>query len=383
MRIPDLSTPHRVSTSRFSPTLIAALLLSCAVTGCGGTANTDTASGGGSSSPRRIILLTNGNSPFWDAARFGLQKAAKELAIDEAGLQAVMEVNDGSPQGQINKLRQFASQSDIAGIAVSALDADNVAVADEMRRLRKKGVHVICVDADLNRKTLRDARDYYIGTDNLSAGRTLGKAAKKLLETRRVEKGSYVQFVGRTGSYNARERMDGFREAIGEAYHEADRMGDDLDRTRARDNVRNAIRNHPDLVALVGIWSYNAPAIVDVVQQENIRDKVTVVTFDAEPIAIGQMRDGSIDVMIVQNPFDMGYRAVKLLKALCEKDQKTVDTMFPHRDAPDGDLYNTGLKLIVPDDKGPLKAAEFDGATEFMTLDKFQAWLDQYGLKGS
>ena len=372
-----------VSGSRFARTIIPTLVVCSAVTGCNRSAGTDTAHPGSSRGLRRIILLTNGNSPFWDAARFGLQEAAKELAIGQAGLRAVMEVNDGSPQGQIDKLRQFASQSDIAGIAVFALDADNVAVADEMRRLRKKGVHVICVDADLNRKTLRDARDYYIGTDNLTAGRILGRAAKKLFAARGVKKGSYVQFVGRTGSYNARERMDGFREAVGAAFHEADHMGDDLDRTRARDNVRNAIRNHPDLVALVGIWSYNAPAIVDVVEQEGIGGKVTVVTFDAEPIAIAQMRRGSIDAMVVQNPFDMGYQAVKLLRALDENDQKTVDSMFPHRDAPDGDLYNTGLKLIVPDNKSPLTAAEFGETTEFMTLDQFQAWLDKYGLKGS
>lgn len=363
---------------------LAAVVLCCAALGCSkGSASKDIGTEGDAEVPRRLILLTNGNSPFWDAARFGLQQAAKELAIDQDGLRAVMEVNDGSPQGQINKLRQFASQTDIAGVAVSALDADNVAVADEMRRLRKKGVHVICVDADLNRKTLRDAREYYIGTDNLAAGRALGRAARKLLEARGIEKGSYVQFVGRTGSYNARERMNGFREAIGEAFHEADRMGDDLDRTRARDNVRNAIRNHPDLVALVGIWSYNAPAIVDVVQQENIRDKVTIVTFDAEPIAIRQMREGAIDAMIVQNPFDMGYQAVKLLKALHEKDQATIDAMFPKGQAADGDLYNTGLKMIVPDDKSPLSADDFGDETEFMTLDAFQSWLDQYGLKGS
>ena len=40
---------------------------------------------------------------------------------------------------------------------------------------------------------------------------------------------------------------------------------------------------------MVGIWSYNAPAIVDVVREKNARDKLTVVAFDAEPKAVEEM----------------------------------------------------------------------------------------------
>ena len=35
----------------------------------------------------------------------------------------------------------------------------------------------------------------------------------------------------------------------------------------------------------VGIWSYNAPAIADVVDEKGSRDKYTIVVFDAEPEA--------------------------------------------------------------------------------------------------
>src|SRR5262245_64506259 len=99
--------------------------------------------GPGAGGEKRIIILNNGDSPFWDACRAGLQEAEKDLKLKEAGLRAVFESNDATPQGQIDKLRQFASQSDIAAVGVSAIDGDNVAIADQMRALRKKGVHVI------------------------------------------------------------------------------------------------------------------------------------------------------------------------------------------------------------------------------------------------
>ena len=331
---------------------------------------------------KRLILLTNGSSEFWGACRVGLLDAQKELDLSKAGLTAVLEENDGTPKGQIDKLRQFGTQNDIAGVAVSALDANNVAVAEEMRKLRKKGVHIICVDADVDRNRLRDARSYYIGTDNVRGGQALGKAAKALLESRNKKSGSYVQFVGRTGSHNARERMDGFKEAVGANYKEADRMADETQRTKAQENVRNAINNHADLVALVGIWSYNAPAIVDVVKEKNVAGKHVLVAFDAEPLAVQHMTSGLIDAMVVQNPYDMGYQSVRLLKAMVEKDEATIKRMFPNS-GPNADIYDTGLKVVVPDEKSPLKADLFGQGVQFMPLGDFKQWLSKYNLKGS
>lgn len=345
-----------------------------------------------STGPKRIIFLTNGNSPFWDAAREGLKAAERELLTGEQdgsgpGVIAVMEINDGTPEGQISKLRQFASQGDIVGVAVSALDADNAAVADLLRQLRKQGVGVITVDADVNPERFADAREFYVGTDNYAGGQALGIAGREVLRSRGNEEGAYVQFVGRTGSDNARKRMDGFRDAVGSEYREADRMGDDLDPSRARENVRNAVSNHRDLAALVGIWSYNAPAIVDVVGEKGLRDNsdqlMTVVTFDAEPLAVEYMAAGKIDAMVVQDPFHMGYLAVKVLNALHEGDSATIDELFPERSASGGNVYNTALRVVVPAEESPLEREMFDDNTEFMTLPEFQAWLKKYNLQGS
>src|SRR5919201_2287000 len=98
-----------------------------AAVGCGGESGTD-GSGHAAGGEKRILLMTNGNSPFWDACRVGLQEAEKDLALNKAGLRAVLEVNDGTPQGQIDKMRQFASQSDIVAIGISPCDAANLAV---------------------------------------------------------------------------------------------------------------------------------------------------------------------------------------------------------------------------------------------------------------
>jgi ribose transport system substrate-binding protein len=329
---------------------------------------------------KRIIILENGNSPFWDAARAGMQDAESDLKLRKSGLRAVLEVNDGSPANQLEKLQQFGAQSDIVGVGVSAVDADNAAVAEELRKLQQKGVKVVTIDSDVDRAKFRDCRFAFIGTDNLVGGRELGICAKGL----RPQGGGYVTFVGRTGAQNAIERIRGFKEGAGPKFQSLDSMADDTDRPRARDNVRNAIQNQKGkLDTLVGIWSYNAPAITDVVKELGVRKDYSIVVFDAEPIAIQEIANSNIDAMVVQNPYQMGYQGVRLMKALYENEQKTVKDMLPHHGQPDGDLYDTGLKIVVPNSQSPLKRELFGPKTEFLTLDVFKAWLAKYRLEGS
>jgi ribose transport system substrate-binding protein len=359
--------------------LVAALLVvTTALVGC------VKQPGAGSGGKKRIVFLTNGSDPFWDACRTGLEEGAKQLEIDKAGYTVAMEVNNGKPQGQIDKLRQFASQGDVAAVAISVIQADNPAIIEEMRKLQASGIKVITVDGDVNREKFRDARPYYIGTDNIVAGRVLGTATKAILEARGKQNGGYVQFAGFTDNDNARNRMNGVKEAIGERFTEDDRMADGMDKSKARENVRNAMTNHKDLVALIGIWAYNAPAISQVVTEANAHDKYVVAAFDAQAVAVEEMAKGKIDAMVVQNPFDMGFQSVRLLLAMLKDDQSAIKEMFPRITEPDGDIYTTGLRLVAPEGETPLKPELFDSKTvEYMRLGTFREWLAKYKLSSS
>jgi len=356
-----------------------------ATTTTGGRPGASEGSGSAGAGTKRIMFVTNGDDPFWDACLSGLNEGAKQHELEKAGLSVHRDVNNGTAEGQIEKLRQYATQDDIAGVAISVIQADNSAIVEEMRNLQEKGVHVITVDGDVNRKLYRNARTYYVGTDNIVGGRALGTAAKALLEAKEVKSGGYVQFAGFTDNDNARSRMDGVQAMIGTAYEEFSREADDMNLQRARDNVRNAILNRGDkLVALIGIWAYNAPAIADVVSETKTRDKLVVATFDAQAGAIVDMEQGRIDVMVVQNPFDMGVQTCRIMKAMIAHDEATLKQLFPNQGQPDGDIYTTGLRVVVPSDKSPVKPGLFDPkVVEYMLLPDFRAWLNKYKLQSS
>ena len=343
--------------------------------------------------PRRFIFITNGDDPYFDVLNAGLQAGAEKFALADKGLEVVMEKNNATAQGQIDRLRQLVTQADVAGVAISVIQAENVAIVEEMKRLTEKGVSVITVDGDINQKLFSDGRPYYIGTDNSIAGRLLGTAGKKVLQSRGITEGGFIQFTGFTDNDNARARMDGCREAIGASYSEVDRMADSFDHSRARDNVRTALVNHPDVKALVGIWAYNAPAIAEVVAERGVRDQVSIFTFDAAAQAIEHMANGNIDCMIVQNPFEMGVQTVRLLLAMQEGQDAVIMNMFPNYGQPGGDRFTTGLRLIIPDawendedapiSKKDLESAVSAGTLEVLSLSVFREWLKKYGLSSS
>jgi len=334
-------------------------------------------------STQKIILLTNGDDPFWDAMREGMNAASRDLNLAAANLEAVLDKNDFSTEGQINKLNQYATQTGIAAVAISSVDAENVGIADAMKALRAKGVHVITVDSDMADKATRFA---YLGTNNVVGGQELGKAAKGL----KPDGGVYATFVGLKTVANAIERIRGFGEGAGEKFREADSLADQGEENQAQENVKTVLNNHPDLDTLVGIWSYNAHAIVSVVTERNLRDKVKVVVFDAAPAALEDMQNGMIDAMIVQNPYQMGYLGTKLMKALIQKDTTTIRELYPAYDAAasnftseNGDILTTELRVVVPDEGSPLIKEMFNADTQYFKYSEFRKWMNERNLKGS
>jgi ribose transport system substrate-binding protein len=374
----SLESPMRAT---FSYRLLLVGFIALVLAGCGRERQSP-----GTAEGKRVILLINGADPFWDAMLAGMQDAQRDFDLKAAGLRVVRDVNDGTPKGQVDRLRQYANQSDIAAVAVSVTDSKNSAIAAAMKDCQAAGIQVITIDSDVDRQTGRDARFAYLGTDNVVGGQELGKAAAGL----RPQGGKYATFVGLKGAANAIERIGGFATGAGENFTQVENLGDDMDRSVALKNVKDALDRNPQLDVLVGIWAYNAHAIVDVVTQRGIRDKTTVVVFDAAPNAIADMDAGNIDAMVVQNPYEMGYQGTRLMKALVLDDHQAIHELLPAYDhqrkkfsEPDGDILTTGLRVVYPDEGSPLRKEMFFEATEFLPLSQFKKWLSEHNLTGS
>jgi ribose transport system substrate-binding protein len=347
------------------------LLLSTSI-GCGG----GTSDANSTAAPRqglaggagpRLIFVSNGNSDWWNAVEKGMVDGGKEF-----GAQVELRRNNsGEPAGQIQLLEDVLSL-DVQGVAISVVEADSPGIADKMHELQKSGKVVIAIDSDGQ----KDARRAYVGSINRDAGALAGKVAKML----RPQGGKTVVFVGTAAAANARERREGFFAGAGDSFRESqvrdalEVMEDGTDPSKAQINVQTAISKYPDAGVFLGLWSYNGPRIAaEVAKLPEVRKKLTVVTFDLDEQAVDHVIKGDIDATVCQNPYQMGYLGVRLLKAYVEKDQKTIDEMLPRG----ADSIDTGLRVIVPSKDSPVKG------DNVIDVKEIKAWLDGKGLKST
>ena len=314
------------------------------------------------------MFVTNGSSDWWNAVEKGMNDGA-----DKFKAQVEMRRNrDSAVADQIRLLEDVLSQPDIQGVAISVMEADSPGIADRMRELQKAGKVVITIDSD----GLRDARRAYIGTNNQKAGEVAGRAAKAL----RPQGGKTVAFVGTAAAANARERRDGFFAGAGDLFRvdakkdALEVLEDNADHARAQQNVQTAISKYPNAGVFLGLWSYNAHFIAEEVSKlPEVRKKATVVTFDLDEAAVKDLANGAIDATVCQNPYEMGFRGVQLLKAFIEKDQKTIDEMLPGSI----DTIDTGVRIVVPKKDSPVKG------DNVIDIGEMNAWLTSKGLRST
>ena len=92
-----------------------------------------------------------------------------------------------------------------------------------------------------------------------------------------------------------------------------DVRADDTDRVRAKQNVADTLVKYPDIACLVGLWSYNGPAIINATKEAGKIGKVKLVLFDEENDTLQGVKDGAVEATVVQNPYEFGRQAVTLM----------------------------------------------------------------------
>jgi ribose transport system substrate-binding protein len=75
---------------------------------------------------------------------------------------------------------------------------------------------------------------------------------------------------------------------------------------------------------MVGLWSYNGPAILSAVKEANKVDKVKIVAFDEEPPTLAGVKEGAIYGTIVQQPFEFGYQSMALMAKFLDGDKSQI-----------------------------------------------------------
>ena len=99
---------------------------------------------------------------------------------------------------------------------------------------------------------------------------------------------------------------------------------DDTDQVRAKANVAEMLVSHPDVAALVGLWSYNGPAILNAVRDAGQIGRMKIVAFDEDDETLTGVKSGAIVGTVVQQPYEFGYQSMTLLAKAVKGDRSGI-----------------------------------------------------------
>lgn len=286
--------------------LISALLLG----GCGATAATE---------QHTVALVAKSTqTEFWLSVFAGAEAAATEYNLK---LTITGPETEEDYEAQ-NRMVADAVAAGAEALVFSAIDYENNASAiDDAARA---GVKIVAIDSSVASEMVST----YIGTDNYAAGRMAAQAALE-----RVEGELTVGIVNYDiSSANGQEREHGAVDLLQESGRAevAAVINTLAEAGQAKEDTEAMLAEHPEINVLLAFNEPTSVGAAEAVSALGLSESVFLVCFDSNVVTVDGLQEGSVDALVVQNPYAMGYLGVesayKLLAGQGDSLEKTVDT---------------------------------------------------------
>ncbi|MDZ5146268.1 ABC transporter substrate-binding protein [Microbacterium testaceum] len=298
------------SRTVFSLSLVTAIALVCVVGGVvGGRATVgDRAQGGdgaaGAASGVRVdVIIRASDSAYWQTLLAGSEAAATDYGIDVASFGPTSETDIA---GQVQLVENSVSRGvDAIVIAPSSSEALNASID----AARQAGIKVITADT----KVTADIEGH-IGTNNALAGSAGGERMCELLTASGKTTGKVLVESPIAGIEANQDRDAGFRAGLAKNCPNIDSTSllsyNNNDIGTAAAQVNDAISANPDLVGVFADNNSSGVGAATAIKDNNATENIAVVAFDSDPAEVAALNEGTIDALIVQNPWFLGYQGV-------------------------------------------------------------------------
>ncbi len=278
------------------------------------------------SSKKVVGVIPKGtNHIFWQTVHAGALAAADEYDL---------EVIWNAPQLEIDSARQISIVENLItrqvdGIVLAPVDEE--ALVAVVERAADSGIPVSIFDSGI--KT--DKIISFVATDNFQAGVMAGRRMGQILNGK--GKVGVIGFMPGSASTTAREA--GFNETLAREFPMIKNVGvrhPMADRAKALAEAENMMTAHPDLDALFADNESSTDGTVRAVKQRGAVGRVKIVGFDASKELIEELKAGTIDSIVVQDPFKMGYESTKAVALHLNGEELTAE-------------MDSGAYLVLPE----------------------------------
>ena len=267
-------------------------LLALALGGCAAAAPTG-------ARHRVAIVAKSTRTEFWLSVFAGAQAAAAEYNV-ELDISGPETEEDYETQ---NRMVAEAVDAGAEALVFSAIDYENNAAAIDAAAAA--GVRIVAIDSNVDSAAVQT----YIGTDNYAAGQMAAQAALDAVDGELT-----VGIVNYDiSSANGQERERGARDLFEESGRAqvAARINTLAEAGRAQADTEELLRAHPDINVLLAFNEPTSVGAAAAVAAQDLSDAVFLVGFDSNLATVEGLHNGSVDALIVQNPYAMGYLGVE------------------------------------------------------------------------
>lgn len=244
-----------------------------------------------------VFVPKSTDASYWLIVRKGVDDRAKELGY-KSDYQGTAKASDIA--GQVDLVRNLIT-SKPAGILLAA--SDSKALVAPAQEAAKAGVPLVTVDSGV------DGTDplTYIATDNVGAAASAATTLAKLVG----DKGKVADIALDAGSQTGTEREKGFTDEMTKNHPGITLLPTQYtkgcDPATALNTATDILTANPDIA---GIYAAGGPCglgVAQAVKAKGLQGKVQIITFDPIPEVIPLFEEGTIQAMIAQDPYQMGY----------------------------------------------------------------------------
>lgn len=275
-------------------------------------------SGEGGSGRKRIGVVPKATAHvFWQSVHAGAVAAAREADI---------EIEWKGPAAETDFSRQIEIvdsmiNARVDGIVLAPTEATSlVSVVD---RAAREGVPLTIFDSGINTENYVS----YVSTNNYDAGALAAKAMGELLDG----SGEIIIVKMVPGSSSTMEREQGFEETLAKEFPGIKKVAEQYcmsDRAKALAVTENMLTAQPNVSALFASAEPATVGAAQALKSRGMDGEVKMVGFDSSDSIEQDLRGGVIDALVVQDPFNIGYEAVKTVIAAMngQTPQKRIDS---------------------------------------------------------
>ena len=273
-----------------------------------GSGSTSSAAGAGAAQKRlNIAVIPKGTThEFWKSVHAGAVKAARELDVDVTWKGPLKE---DDLKSQIDLVQSFTAQR-VSGIVLAPLN--DKALIGSVTEATGAGVPVVIFDSALS----GGSPVSFVATDNRAAG---GLAAKRLGELS-AGPGKVVVLRYQEGSASTREREEGFLAGLAARPDlqvvSSNQYGGATTESAFKAAERVLLAQNAAGGGVTAVFTPNESTTFGMLlglQKSGLAGKLKFVGFDASEKLLGAVQAGQIDALVLQNPFSMGYLAVRAM----------------------------------------------------------------------